>query len=71
MFIRNNFEIMQLKNQEFKKRQNASVHAPQPNNFYQSTTTPDIDIGLGSVMIETHAHSRQYSMNGDLQNTEM
>ena len=64
MFIRNNFEIMQLKNHEFKKQQNSSVRAPQPFDFYRGSDatgggkTPDIDIGLGSIMIETNAHSR-------------
>ena len=63
MFIRNNFEIMQLKNHEFKKQQNSCIYAPQAFDFYKSDVTaggktPDIDIGLGSVMIETNAHSR-------------
>ena len=72
MFIRNNFEIMKLKNDQLKKQQTCSLYTSEKFEFCQSEytghKTPDIDIGLGSVMIETNIHSRQYSTNGDLQN---
>jgi len=72
MFIRNNFEIMKLKNDQFKKQHTCSLYTSAKFDFYQSEgtglKTPDVDIGLGSVMIETNINSRQMSLNGDLPN---